>query len=44
MFCTSRNVIGRLAWADADVAIAVDAPITAYARQRERVELRTVGV
>src|SRR5689334_3676121 len=45
MFCTSRNVIGRLAWADADIAIAADAPMTMNARQREeRRELHTVGM
>jgi hypothetical protein len=45
MFCASRNVIGRLAWADADIAIAADAPMTAYARQRgARRELGTVGM
>jgi hypothetical protein len=44
MFCTSRKVIGRLAWADAGIAIAVDATTMTYARQREKVELRTVGV
>jgi hypothetical protein len=44
MFCASRNVIGRLAWADADIAMTVDAPTTANACQRERRELRTVGV
>src|SRR5689334_16795364 len=45
MFWTSRNVIGRLVWADADVAIATDAPMTEYARQRgTNSELRTVGM
>src|SRR3954467_14922628 len=44
MFCASRKVIGRLACADADIAMTVDAPTTAYACQRERRELRTVGV
>src|SRR3954470_1745124 len=44
MFCASRKVIGRLAWADADIAMTVDAPTTAYVCQRERRELRTVGV